>query len=154
MASWDEHSEIQYFIYLLLGSFLNSYLIWFLIGLFQHWIVDNLIEERVPDMSHITDLREVISLMMNVLGIGLVLVYTGNMEFIWAVLGCLAPDILDGLRLILSDNGYEMWMRGDSQKYHIDFELDVLIDSKDNYKWDMIRRGILLIACIVVIFWF
>lgn len=59
------------------------------------------------------------------------------------LLGAITPDLLEGIRLILMGDGQKAWLEGDSRKFHLDFKIDPLINTKNDQEKDLKRRGLL-----------
>lgn len=149
MASWDEHAEIQGVLNIILSQVTTWVPIFFIVGVLQHLIVDNLINERPVNLYGSNEVDEIMSLLLNLAGVVMVLLVTSTLGGYIALLGCLLPDILEGLRLVLSGDGKGLWMKGDSQKFHVQLPFDYLIDTRNDYQKDINRRIIFIVVFIV-----
>ncbi|MFP4698718.1 MAG: hypothetical protein ACLFMO_08445, partial [Eubacteriales bacterium] len=71
------------------------------------------------------------------------------MTFKLGLISSLTPDILEGLRLIISNNAKDLWYSGDSQRFHINLDIN-WIDTRDNFKLDISRRIALIIVSLII----
>jgi len=151
VPNWDEHTEYQSIINVILAKITMNPLIFFVSGIIQHWILDNLIEERPINIHSDNINQEIMSLMLNITGI--ILMFSINVPFVFkiALFASILPDILEGLRLLISKDGYNLWMKGDSQRFHINLHIKSLINTKDDFYKDITRRIIVLIIVVVIL---
>lgn len=142
MASWDEHTIYQSVIHRLLMPFISSSIILFLVGISQHWIVDNLVEERPINIFNNKKEKEVLSLIFNIVIVFIMFKIAGSKAAVWGLVGCILPDVLEGVKLLISKNPKLDWYKGKSQQFHLQLPIEPKINHKNNFKKDMNRRVI------------
>lgn len=143
MASWDEHVELQTGLNIILGFITSNPFLFFILGYLQHLIVDNLINKRPVNIFSDKRNYETNSLLLNIVVVIFGFILANTVGAVFGLLGCLLPDILEGIRLVISSNGKDVWMKGNSEKFHLNLPINYLIDTKWDYQNDMFRRIIL-----------
>ncbi|MFW6377209.1 MAG: hypothetical protein ACOCZ5_01060 [bacterium] len=151
IAHWDEHSLIQVVINNLLSRLTLNPIFFLLSGIIQHLTIDNIINERPVNIFSDNKNKEILSLLLNILGLLIAIFYNYHWYFLVGLLGALLPDILEGLRLLFSGDGENLWMNGDSSSFHIKLTNNYLLDTRYNYKADLFRRIILILAVVFYI---
>ena len=149
IANWDEHFSIQSIINIILSKLTMNPLIFILSGIIQHLLIDNIIDERPINVFN-KSYKDYTSLILAILGV--CIAFNSNTPLVYklGLYGAITPDILEGLRLLLSKNAKNLWMKGNYERFHVNLGFN-LIDTKNNFKGDMIRRIILLIVVYAVI---
>mgnify|MGYP006309681869 FL=1 len=139
---------------------INSDLGIFLLGVAQHEIYDIMVEERPIDVSRIdfdgmNQMKsELPSISFNIIGIGISLWKTFKKyckdkdknklrKRLLGLVGAITPDILEAVRLFIMKDGKKAWMEGYSQTFHISSDIEPMINTKDNNKADLQRRGVI-----------
>ncbi len=151
MASWEEHLSAQTGINLLLAKLTGNPLIFLFTGVVQHWILDDLIIQRPPNMFAKNLTKEVLSLAVSGIAVASIALLTGfNWLFLLGLVGAILPDILEGIRLLFSGNMKKLWYAGDVSAFHLSFIPAPLINTVGSYWKDMLRRVIIFIIVIGV----
>ena len=150
IANWDEHVSIQSVINIILSKLTMNPLIFILSGIIQHLIIDNIIEERPINVFN-KSYKDYTSLILAILGVCIAFNSNTPLVFIIGLFASITPDILEGLRLLLSKNAKNLWMKGKYEKLHVDLGTKPIINTRSNFKRDMIRRIVLLIVVYLVI---
>ena len=138
MPNIDEHFSIQSIINIILSKLTMNPLIFIISGIIQHLIIDNIIEERPINVFN-KSCKDYTSLVLAILGVYIAFDSNTPLVFIIGLFASIVPDILEGLRLLLSKNAKNLWMKGKYEKFHVDLGFN-LIDTRKNFKGDMIRR--------------
>ena len=150
MPNIDEHVSIQSIINIILSKLTMNPLIFIISGIIQHLIIDNLIDERPINVFN-KSYKDYASLILAILGFCIAFHINTPLVFIIGLFASITPDILEGLRLLLSKNAKNLWMKGDDQKFHVDLGIKPIINTMNNFKGDTFRRIILLIIVYTVI---
>ena len=150
MPNIDEHVSIQSIINIILSKLTMNPLIFILSVIIQHLIIDNIIEERPINVFN-KSYKDYTSLILAILGVCIAFNSNTPLVFIIGLFASITPDILEGLRLLLSKNAKNLWMKGKYEKFHVDLGTKPIINTRSNFKRDMIRRIVLLIVVYLVI---
>ena len=150
IANIDEHFSIQSIINIILSKLTMNPLIFILSGIIQHLIIDNIIDERPINVFN-KSYKDYTSLILAIPGVCIAFNSNTPLVFIIGLFASITPDILEGLRLLLSKNAKNLWMKGNDQKFHVDLGMKPWINTRNNFKGDMIRRIVLLVVVYSII---
>ncbi|MFW6377384.1 MAG: hypothetical protein ACOCZ5_01935 [bacterium] len=148
MANIDEHLEIQTIINLLLAKITLNPFIFIIAGVLQHWIVDNLINERPINMFDVKK-KDYMSIMLAVVGVIYAIHTNTSIYAILGLLGAILPDIMEGIRMMFG-NIKDMWMKGDNGVFHVDLGMNYMFDSRYDFNKDIKRRLIILGVAMII----
>ena len=139
MPNIDEHFSIQSVINIILSKITMNPLIFIISGIIQHLIVDNIIEERPINVFN-KSYKDYTSLILAILGVCIAFNSNTPLVFTIGLFASITPDIIEGLRLLLSKNAKNLWTKGDDQRFHVDLGMKPIVNTRNNFKGDMIRR--------------